>query len=93
MCDAIKKEFPNIEIRYAFWHKDIGKGIDDYINNSGSTKGISYVGYQEAGEISNKAFGETLKLFGVEKLQDLKDSDVVPFENTLQKSLEARFVK
>lgn len=92
MCDSIKETFPDLTIKYAFWNKSKGKGIDDYINNAGSTKGICYWDYKEASELGNKAFKYVLEKFNVTRLQDLPDKDIVAFETRLQNVLEKRLI-
>lgn len=93
MCAAIQSYIPDLKIRYAFWHKSVGKGIDDYIYNSGSIKGISYVNCQTASEASDKCFNKCLEKYGVARLQDLKQENVESFEEDLQNMLENLLVK
>lgn len=93
MCEAIKQEFPDLVIKYAFWHKAVGKGIDDYINNSGDIKDISYVVYKDAVATAEKEFANALEMYGVKRLQDLSQEKVEEFEAYLQNNLENKFVR
>lgn len=92
MCGEIARAYPDMKIRYAFWNKEKGKGIDDYIHNTGSTVGIQYVDYKEALEKAGKGFSYMLKKFGVERLQELPQDKAQEFEDRLQKVLEHEFV-
>lgn len=89
MCSAIQQRFPHVSIKYAFWKKSIGKGIDDYIHNNG--KKCKYFDYVTANQVSDKAFQENLESFGITRLQDLQDKDIEPFKDQLQNELERLF--
>ena len=93
MCDYLSREFPDVTVKYAFWKKEIGKGIDDYVFNSGGTKGIQYYDWQKAAKIADSVFNQILQKFGVTKLQELKQEDVVAFESDMQKMLELHFCR
>lgn len=93
MCRAISEKFPDKKICYAFWKKEVGKGIDDYIINSGSHEGIKYHEWKKAYSIGEKAFQSMLDKYKIQKLQDLRQEYVEKFENELQGMLEGYFCK
>lgn len=87
MAEEIMKNFPDIHLRYALWAKHNGKGIDDCII-AGNMSKVKYFGISEAEKICNKTFDDTLKKFGVTRLQDLQQKDVENFQNYLQSITE-----
>lgn len=92
MCAYIAEKFPELHIKYAFWHKSIGKGIDDYLINGGSMKDINYVDYQKAAKECEDIFNDLLKKFGISKLQDLPTDKIEAFETELQTQCEKNFL-
>ena len=92
MCAYIAEKFPDLQIKYAFWHKSVGKGIDDYLINGGSMKEINYVDYQKAAIEGESVFNDVLKKYGVSKLQDLPNDKVSTFQTDLQTLCEKHFL-
>lgn len=90
MVLEIQKRFPKLKIKYAFWHKDAGKGIDDYIHNGNQGKNLVYMDRKTAAEIGNGVFESALKQFGVSRLQDLNQNDAQGFEDYMQKHFERK---
>lgn len=92
MCAYIAEKFPDMGIKYAFWHKSVGKGIDDYLINGGSMKDINYVDYHKAATECEEIFKKVLQQFGITRLQDLPTNKIEAFENELQTQCEKNFL-
>lgn len=93
MCNEIAKTFPDVSIRYAFWKKDIGKGIDDYIHNTNGVGHIDYVDYKKAIQTSDAGFNYMLKKYGITRMQELPQEKAKEFEENLQAIMEKAFIK
>ena len=87
MSTELKRIFPDIKIKFCFWKKKHGKGIDDCINAGNIDKTI-FLDDETPFEVCEKVFKDLLKAYGVEKLQDLKQEDVKKFEEDLQSKNE-----
>lgn len=93
MCIAINEAFPDIRIKYAFWSKKEGKGIDDYIYSGSSLAKINYIDWKQAASEAVKQFQNVLNEFHIKKMQELERSKIMSFEERLQTLLEEKFVK
>lgn len=89
MAEKIKERFPSLHLRYAFWSKKYGKGIDDCII-AGNIAKVKLYELSDAIKICNGAFEDVLKKYGITCLQELKQEKVKEFECYLQSLTESR---
>ena len=83
MIRKIQDEFPGLYIRYAFWSKKNGKGIDDCII-AGNISKVKYYEAKRAAEICNDAYTHALGEYHVANLRELKQERAKEFEDYLQ---------
>ena len=83
MIQKIQDEFPGLYIRYAFWSKKNGKGIDDCII-AGNISKVKYYEVKRAAEICNDAYTHALGEYHVGNLRELKQERAKEFEDYLQ---------
>ena len=83
MIRKIQDEFPGLYIRYAFWSKKNGKGIDDCII-AGNISKVKYYEAKRAAEICNDAYIHALGEYHVANLRELKQERAKEFEDYLQ---------
>lgn len=93
MCAAIVEAYPTIPVRYAFWRKEEGKGIDDYIIAKDGPSGIKYVDWKTAVAASDYGFKKVCEHFGITSLSELSRESAVKFEEALQVTLQNYFMK
>ena len=79
--------FPTVRIRYAFWKKSYGKGIDDCLI-AGNKEKISYLNISHAEQICMSAYENALEKYGINKLQELPREKAEEFECYLQYTTE-----
>ena len=89
MAEKIKERYPALHLRYAFWSKKYGKGIDDCII-AGNIEKVKLYELPDAINICNGAFEDALKKYGITCLQELKQEKVKEFECYLQSLTESR---
>lgn len=93
MCNFIKEKYPSLGIKYGFWSKKQGKGIDDFIIAGGNLKSVNFIDYLVANNIINAIYEETIYSYGVKDIKYLSSQSLPLFFEELQMKTEEKLLK
>ena len=86
----IEEQFPGVCVKYAMWHEELGKGIDDLIINENESD-ISYVDSGDVEVIYNAILKAVLAAFELNKVSELKREQLPAFYEKVKESLTEVF--